>query len=82
MCLAVPGKVVRWITHDAPFARAEVQFGGVCRHVSLACVPDANVGDYVLVHAGLAISRIDSDEAARVLQALEELELAELDDAE
>ena len=80
MCLAVPGKVLRWITHEAPFASAEVQFGGVSREVSLACVPEANVGDYVLVHAGLAISRVDPQEAAKLLQALEELESAELDD--
>jgi len=82
MCLAVPGKIVRWIARDHPFARAEVQFGGVCRQVSLECVPNANVGDYVLVHAGIAISRIDPDEAARVWLALEELELAELNDSE
>ena len=47
------------------------------RQVSLACVPEAVTGDYVLVHAGVAISRINADEAAKVLAALEELDLDE-----
>jgi hydrogenase expression/formation protein HypC len=54
-----------------------VEFGGVRRRVSLACVPEAAQGDYVLVHAGVAISRIHAAEAARVLDALEQLDLNE-----
>jgi hydrogenase expression/formation protein HypC len=77
MCLAIPGKVVRWVERKPPFATASVEFGGICRDVNLACVPEAEVGDYVLVHAGIAISRIDADEAERVLATLSELELAD-----
>jgi hydrogenase expression/formation protein HypC len=75
MCLAVPGEVVEWIEQQPPFSQAWVAFGGVRRKVSMECVPEANLGDYVLVHAGIAISRVDSVEAARVWQSLRELEL-------
>jgi hydrogenase expression/formation protein HypC len=54
-----------------------VEFAGVRRRVSLACVPEATQGDYVLVHAGVAISRINATEAAKVLAALEQLDLDE-----
>jgi hydrogenase expression/formation protein HypC len=74
MCLAVPGRVVAWIEQEAPFARAQVAFGGVSREVSMQCVPEAAVGDYVLVHAGLAIARIDAAEADRLLTTLAELD--------
>lgn len=77
MCLAVPGKVVAWINHEFPFATAHVEFAGVKRQVSMQCVPGAELGDYVLVHAGIAISRIDPDEAASVLKTLEELGLSQ-----
>ena len=70
MCLAVPGKIVRWIDHDPTFARAEVEFAGIRRICHMACVPDAAEGDYVLVHAGIAITRIDAAEAQRVLSDL------------
>jgi hydrogenase expression/formation protein HypC len=62
---------------EPPFAAGLVEFAGVRRSVSLACVPNAQPGDYVLVHAGVAITRIDQAEAARVLAALEELDLNE-----
>ena len=78
MCLAVPGKLVHWIDHEAPFARALVEFAGVGREVSMQCVPDAAVGDYVLVHAGIAINRVDAAEASRILETLDDLDL--LDD--
>lgn len=74
MCLAVPGKIVRWIDRDPTFARAEVEFGGVRRVCHMACVPDAPEGDYVLVHAGVAITRIDATEAQRVLDDLATLD--------
>ena len=53
MCLAVPGKVVEFVDAQPPFVSALVEFGAVRRLVSLACVPEAGVGDYVMVHAGL-----------------------------
>lgn len=79
MCLAVPGRIVERLEGQPPFASAVVEFGGIRRQVSIACVPDATEGDYVMVHAGIAISRVDADEAARVLEALEQLELDQLD---
>lgn len=77
MCLAIPGRVVTWLDREAPFARAHVEFGGVQREVSMQCLPEAAEGDYVLVHAGIAISRIDPEEAERILKSLDEMELAE-----
>jgi hydrogenase expression/formation protein HypC len=82
MCLAVPGKIVELLFGEAPFSAAIVEFGGVRREVSVACVPDAVEGDYVMVHAGIAISRVDADEADRVLAALRELDLEGPDDEE
>jgi len=74
MCLAVPGKIIR-IDDDGPFSRAgKVDFGGVVREVNLALVPDAGAGDYVLVHVGMAISKVDEEEAARVFETLREME--------
>jgi len=74
MCLAVPGKVVEWIDRESPLAMALVEFEGVRRQISLACVPETELGEYILAHAGIAISRIDAEEAERVFQALAELE--------
>jgi len=75
MCLGIPGQVIEWIDHDPIFARATIEFGGLRRACHMACVPDAEVGEYVIVHAGIAISRIDADEARRVLDELERLGL-------
>jgi hydrogenase expression/formation protein HypC len=80
MCLAIPGRVVEWLDRDALFARARVEFGGVSRNVNMQCVPEAAVDEFVLVHAGIAISKIDSDEAERILSSLEELNLGETED--
>lgn len=77
MCLAVPGCVIEWIEHDPPFSAALVEFAGIRRRVCMACVPEAASGDYVLVHAGIAISVIDVAEAERVLATLAELALDE-----
>ncbi len=77
MCLAVPGKVVELFDAQPPFTAGLVEFAGVRRPVSLACVPETREGDYVLVHAGVAITRIDSAEAAKVLATLEQLDLGD-----
>lgn len=58
----------------------KIDFGGVLKEASLACLPEANVGDYVIVHAGFAISRVDEDEARKVFEYLSEME--ELDELE
>jgi hydrogenase expression/formation protein HypC len=72
MCLAIPGRILE--TSDEGASRiAKVQFGGVTRQIHLDFVPEANIGDYVLVHVGFAISRIDEEEAARTFQLLREM---------
>ena len=74
MCLAVPGKVLS-VLGDDPIARSgKVDFGGIVKEVNLAFVPEAGVGDYVLVHVGLAITTIDEDEALRTLEHLREID--------
>ena len=79
MCLAVPGKILD-ITGDDPYLRSgRVSFGGVVKQASLACVPEAKVGDYVLVHVGMALSVVDEQEAAEVFSYLQAMgDLAEL----
>lgn len=75
MCLAIPGRIVE-ITNDAPLTRSgRVSFGGIVRNVNLSAAPEATVGDYVLIHAGFAISVVDPDEAARTLEYLGQMEL-------
>ncbi len=66
MCLAIPGRLLSRSDEEPLFRTGRVDFGGVVKAVSLACVPEAKVGDTVLVHAGLAITRLDP-EAARKL---------------
>lgn len=73
MCLGVPGKVVEWIDHDPTFGRALVEFGGIRRECHMACVPDAKVGEYVIVHAGIAITRVNEEEAQRTLKDFAEI---------
>ncbi len=77
MCLGIPGQVINWINRDPVFGRAEVEFDGIRRVCHMACVPDAAVGEYVVVHAGIAISRIDATEAQRVLKELGQLGLSD-----
>jgi len=80
MCLAVPGKILEVQGDDPLFKTGRVSFGGVMKQVSLACVPDAKVDDYVLVHVGMALSIVDEKEAEQVFEYLEQMgELAELE---
>ena len=78
MCLGIPGKILEFF--DVRGVRmAKVQFGGIVRDACLQCISDAKVGDYVVVHVGFAISKIDQEEAARTYRLLEEMgQLAEL----
>src|SRR5271157_464049 len=72
MCLAVPGKILD--AEEIGISRvANVQFGGVTRKVFLDFVPEAQPGDYVIVHVGFAISRVEEDEARRTYELLQEL---------
>src|ERR1035437_2166927 len=78
MCLAIPGKIES-ITGDDPLSRVgRINFGGIVKEASLAYVPEANVGNYVIVHAGFALSRVDEDEAQKVFEYLKQME--ELDE--
>ena len=72
MCLAVPGKILE-ATDDGITRIAKVEFGGAIRQVSLDFVPEAQPGDFVLVHVGFALSRIEEAEARRTYDALREL---------
>lgn len=73
MCLAVPGKILS-VTGDDPLTRsARVSFGGVVKEVNLSCVPEAKVGDYVVVHVGFALSIVDEQEAQQVFDYLNQM---------
>lgn len=84
MCLAIPGKIQSIDTiHDGAVRIAKVSFGGVLKEASLEMLPGAAVGDYVLVHVGVAISKIDEEEAAKTFEYLKEIgEFDELTDTE
>lgn len=75
MCLAVPGQVLT--VNDDPMRTGTVSFAGITKQVSLALVPDASVGDHVIVHVGFAISKLDEASARQSLEAF-----ASLDDVE
>ena len=80
MCLAVPGRIVTIEGTDPLLRWGRVDFAGVVKQVNLAYVPDARIGDYVLVHVGFAINTIDEHEARQVFEHLRQMgELAELE---
>jgi hydrogenase expression/formation protein HypC len=82
MCLAVPGKVLSIAGEDPLQRLGRVSFGGVVKEVNMACVPEAKVGDYVIVHVGLAISTVDPQEAEQTLEYFREMgDLAELEES-
>ncbi len=78
MCLAVPGEVLEIVEQDDR-REGRVRFGGVVKRVRLDFVPEARPGDYVIVHAGFAISRMDAEEAQRTLDLFAELVAASVD---
>ena len=79
--MAIPGKIEEITGQlDETFRLARVDFGGIKKEVNLAMLPEARVGDYVMVHVGVAISIVDEEEAAKTLQLLRQMgELDELD---
>ena len=82
MCLAIPGKI-NTITseYNGMVRMAKVSFGGITKKASLEMLPDADIGDYVLVHVGVAISKVNEEEAQKTFKYLEEIgELGELED--
>ncbi|MDE3134963.1 MAG: HypC/HybG/HupF family hydrogenase formation chaperone [Acidobacteriota bacterium] len=76
MCLAIPGKILTSEIRNG-VRSGKVQFGGITREACLDFVPEATVGDYVMVHVGFAISRVDSEEAERTYQILESMGVLE-----
>jgi len=76
MCLAVPGKILE--TKEENGSRlGRVQFGGITRQVQLDFVPEAGIGDYVIVHVGFALSKVNAEEAERTYQLLEAMGMLE-----
>jgi hydrogenase expression/formation protein HypC len=73
MCLAVPGRILTINDAEGVARAGRVEFGGIVKDVSLAFVPEAAIGDYVIVHVGFAIARVDEAEAARSLKYMEEI---------
>jgi hydrogenase expression/formation protein HypC len=81
MCLAVPGKILA-VAGEQEFRTGQVSFGGVVKQVSLAYVPEAQVGDYVIVHVGFAISVVDEQEAQHTFEYLRQMgELADVEES-
>ena len=77
MCLAIPGKIES-ISGDDPLSRmGKINFGGILKEACLAYVPEAKVGDYVLLHTGYAISVLDQAEAAETLKLFEDIAKAD-----
>lgn len=82
MCLAVPGKILT-IEGDDVLRSGKINFGGIVKQVNLSYVPEANIGDYVVVHVGFALSVVDEERAQQVFEYLRSMgELAELTEAE
>ncbi|MCC6760709.1 MAG: HypC/HybG/HupF family hydrogenase formation chaperone [Chitinophagaceae bacterium] len=81
MCLAIPGKIASIAGQlDETFRTGKVSFGGIIKEVNLCMVPEANVGDYVMVHVGVAISVVDEAEAQQTFQYLQQMgEVEELE---
>jgi hydrogenase expression/formation protein HypC len=74
MCLAIPGKIISISKQeDETFLQGKVSFGGIVKEVNLCMVPEANVGDYVLVHVGVAINKVDEDEARQTFEYLKQM---------
>jgi hydrogenase expression/formation protein HypC len=73
MCLGVPGKVLAITRHEVGMQMGRVQFGGIQKEVCLSFLPEIQVGDYVIVHAGFAISQIDEEEAAKTFEILKQM---------
>ena len=82
MCLAIPGRIESIDPTDENLKMARVRFGGIIKQVCLAYTPEARVGDYVIVHVGFAISRLDEKEAQQVFEYARQIgELEQLRDA-
>ncbi len=80
MCLAVPGRILSIDASDPVLRSGRVDFAGIVKHINLAYVPEAKIGDYVLVHVGFALSVVDEAEARQTFEYLQQMgDLAELE---
>jgi len=77
MCLAVPGKIMSIAGEDELTRTAKVSFGGIIKEISLALIPEAKVGEFVLVHAGFALNTLNENEANKTFEYLREIEEAD-----
>ncbi len=73
MCLAIPGRIETLIESDSLSRHGTVNFGGITRDVNLSLVPEAGIGDYVIVHVGVALSRLDEEAARQTLEDISRL---------
>ena len=73
MCLGVPGRILQIAEKGPGMPMGRVQFGGIVKEVCLSFLPDAQIGEYVIVHAGFAISRVDEAEAASTFELLKQM---------
>jgi hydrogenase expression/formation protein HypC len=81
MCLAIPGKIESIGGGDSLSRMGRINFGGVVKEASLAYLPEVKIGDYVIVHVGFALSKVDEDEAQKVFEYLKQMgELGELEE--
>lgn len=80
MCLAIPGQIVEKFANDSGVLMAKTKFGGVVKRVCLEYTPEVEIGDYVLVHVGFALSKVDAEEAEKTYQILEQMD--QLDELE
>ena len=78
MCLSIPGKLIEE-TGEGLKRTGKIDFGGVIKEISLGCVPEAKISDYVLVHAGFGLSVIDEEEANKTLEYLKNLDDDEME---
>lgn len=74
MCLAVPGKIVSIDTSNPDLRMAKVSFGGVLKDICIQWLPEAEIDDYVIAHAGMALNKLDEEEARLTLETFDEME--------
>jgi hydrogenase expression/formation protein HypC len=73
MCLGIPGQVVELLNSDSLMSEAIVNFGGLKKKVNVSCISELKIGEYVVVHAGVAIQKMNESEAAKLIDLLNEL---------
>ncbi|MBF0546622.1 MAG: HypC/HybG/HupF family hydrogenase formation chaperone [Candidatus Riflebacteria bacterium] len=78
MCLAIPGKIVSVSGNDYLSKEGKIDFGGTIKTISLSFVPEAKIGDYVIVHAGLALTLVDEKEALETIKLMKEIGIDEI----